>query len=90
MSSRIISMRASLRQKLEELDTPGDWSHITSQIGMFSYTGLTQEMCVFLKQEKHLYLLKSGRISMCGVSKTTYFFEALDYKYALLDHQQEC
>jgi len=68
MSSRIISMRASLRQKLEELDTPGDWSHITSQIGMFSYTGLTQEMCVFLKQEKHLYLLKSGRISMCGIT----------------------
>merc|ERR1719210_228831 len=58
MSARIISMRASLRQKLEELGTPGDWSHITTQIGMFSYTGLTQEMCVFLKQEKHLYLLK--------------------------------
>ena len=68
MSARIISMRASLRQKLEDLGTPGDWSHITTQIGMFSYTGLTQEMCVFLKQEKHLYLLKSGRISMCGVS----------------------
>ena len=57
-----------MRQKLEELGTPGDWSHITTQIGMFSYTGLSQEMCVFLKQEKHLYLLKSGRISMCGVS----------------------
>ena len=72
MSSRIIAMRASLRQKLEELGTPGDWSHITTQIGMFSYTGLSQEMCVFLKQEKHLYLLKSGRISMCGVSGTPY------------------
>jgi len=68
MSSRIITMRASLRQKLEELGTPGDWSHITTQIGMFSYTGLSQEMCVFLKQEKHLYLLKSGRISMCGLT----------------------
>jgi len=68
MSSRIIAMRASLRQKLEELGTPGDWSHITTQIGMFSYTGLSQEMCVFLKQEKHLYLLKSGRISMCGLT----------------------
>jgi len=68
MSSRIIAMRASLRQKLEELGTPGDWSHITTQIGMFSYTGLSQEMCIFLKQEKHLYLLKSGRISMCGLT----------------------
>ena len=77
MSARIISMRASLRQKLEELGTPGDWSHITTQIGMFSYTGLTQEMCVFLKQEKHLYLLKSGRISMCGVGGQRLCFEVV-------------
>ena len=68
MSARIISMRTQLRAKLEGLGTPGDWSHITTQIGMFSYTGLSQEECIFLKEEKHLYLLKSGRISMCGVS----------------------
>ena len=68
MSARIISMRTQLREKLEGLGTPGDWSHITTQIGMFSYTGLSQEECIFLKEEKHLYLLKSGRISMCGVS----------------------
>ena len=67
MSSRIIDMRAGLRKRIEELGTPGDWSHITTQIGMFSYTGLTEEMCLFLQKEKHLYLLKSGRISMCGV-----------------------
>jgi len=69
MSSRIIDMRAGLRKRIEDLGTPGDWSHITTQIGMFSYTGLTEEMCIFLKKEKHLYLLKSGRISMCGVRK---------------------
>ena len=40
MSSRIIEMRKALRAELERLSTPGDWSHITSQIGMFSYTGL--------------------------------------------------
>merc|ERR1719259_1180024 len=38
MADRIINMRAGLRQRLEKLGTPGDWSHITSQIGMFSYT----------------------------------------------------
>jgi len=68
MSSRIIDMRAGLRKRLEDLSTPGDWSHITTQIGMFSYTGLTEEMCIFLQKEKHLYLLKSGRISMCGLT----------------------
>jgi len=70
MSARIISMRTQLREKLEGLGTPGDWSHITTQIGMFSYTGLSQEECIFLKEEKHLYLLKSGRISMCGVTSS--------------------
>nr|CAI5826818.1 unnamed protein product [Callosobruchus analis] len=40
MSSRIIQMRQMLREALERLGTPGDWRHITQQIGMFSYTGL--------------------------------------------------
>jgi len=84
MSSRIISMRESLRQKLEELGTPGDWSHITTQIGMFSYTGLSQEMCVFLKNEKHLYMLKSGRISMCGITTKNVDYVANAIKEAVL------
>ena len=40
MANRIILMRKLLREKLEALGTPGTWSHITTQIGMFSYTGL--------------------------------------------------
>jgi len=68
MSGRIIAMRKGLRDKLEALGTPGTWNHITDQIGMFSFTGLNPEMCAFLVNEKHIYLLKSGRISMCGVT----------------------
>ncbi|VDN28717.1 unnamed protein product, partial [Cylicostephanus goldi] len=43
MSSRIKEMRAALRQHLEQMKTPGTWSHITQQIGMFSYTGLNRK-----------------------------------------------
>jgi len=68
MANRIIAMRQALRERLEKLGTPGTWNHITDQIGMFSFTGLTPEMCQFLTHEKHVYLLKSGRISMCGVN----------------------
>jgi len=68
MANRIISMRKGLRERLEKLKTPGEWNHITDQIGMFSYTGLSVEQSTFLIQEKHIYLLKSGRISMCGVT----------------------
>ena len=68
MANRIIAMRVGLRQRLESLGTPGNWEHITSQIGMFSYTGLSPNQVDFLIKERHLYLLRSGRISMCGVT----------------------
>lgn len=42
MSGRIKDMRTALRSKLEEMKTPGNWEHITNQIGMFSFTGLTE------------------------------------------------
>ena len=34
-------MRKGLRERLEKLGTPGSWKHITEQIGMFSFTGLS-------------------------------------------------
>ena len=40
MADRVIQMRKQLFEKLRELGTPGTWNHITSQSGMFSYTGL--------------------------------------------------
>lgn len=67
MADRIIGMRTGLRERLEKLGTPGKWNHITDQIGMFSFTGLTPDMCAYLINEKHIYLLKNGRISMCGL-----------------------
>lgn len=47
MSGRIIQMRQALKQKLDELKTPGTWEHITSQIGMFSYTGLNRKYTIW-------------------------------------------
>lgn len=43
MADRIIAMRSLLRSELEALGSKQDWSHITTQIGMFCYTGLTKE-----------------------------------------------
>lgn len=43
MTDRIKAMRDSLYQQLRVLGTPGNWTHIVSQIGMFSFTGLTRE-----------------------------------------------
>ena len=41
MSGRIQSMRQQLKAALVALGTPGTWDHITQQIGMFSFTGLS-------------------------------------------------
>lgn len=64
VSKRIIEMRQLLRGELERLNTPGSWAHITNQIGMFSYTGLSEKQCETLINQYHVYLLKNGRISM--------------------------
>jgi aspartate/tyrosine/aromatic aminotransferase len=69
MSGRIKTMRRELRRRLEELGTPGDWSHVESQIGMFSYTGLSREHVERLRDEFHIYLLPSGRMSICGLNE---------------------
>ncbi|XP_043840650.1 aspartate aminotransferase, cytoplasmic [Dromiciops gliroides] len=68
MADRILLMRAELRSRLEALGTPGTWNHITEQIGMFSFTGLTTKQVEYLINEKHIYLLPSGRINMCGLT----------------------
>lgn len=56
--------------QLSRLSTPGNWDHIVKQIGLFSYTGLTQRQAEYLIEEYHIYLLKSGRINVCGLNPT--------------------
>jgi aspartate/tyrosine/aromatic aminotransferase len=51
MAERIIEMREVLYEKLtNELKTPGDWSHIKSQIGMFRYVSRTSFMILVRNQ----------------------------------------
>lgn len=80
MSGRIIEMRKQLRAKLEEMGTPGTWNHITDQIGMFSFTGLTEEQALKIREDAHVYMTKNGRISMAGLNSKNidYFARAVD------------
>ncbi|VDM15382.1 unnamed protein product [Wuchereria bancrofti] len=68
MSSRIKDMRYALRNNLEKLGTPGIWEHITQQIGMFSFIGLNMEQVDHLVKEHKVFLLKNGRINVCGLN----------------------
>ena len=81
MSVRIIDMRKALREKLEELNgKEGSWKHITEQIGMFSFTGLTEKQVLKVREDAHVYMTKNGRISMAGLNtgNVEYTAKAID------------
>merc|ERR1712039_1043754 len=80
MSHRIQDMRAALYDELVALKTPGSWTHITSQIGMFSFTGLSVAQCNAMVDKHFIFMLSNGRISMAGVtsSNVKYLAQAID------------
>ena len=68
-------MRNLLRKELESIDAPGDWSHVTTQIGMFSFTGLSPAQSDLMVKKHHIYMTKDGRISIscCFIYFDFYF-----------------
>ncbi|KAI8660078.1 Aminotran-1-2 domain-containing protein [Fusarium keratoplasticum] len=68
MSQRMKSMRLSLYQGLERRKVRGSWKHLLSDIGMFSMTGLSRAQVTELREEHHIYLLPSGRLSVTGLT----------------------
>lgn len=70
MRERIKLMRASLRDGLEQAKPDGDFSYITTQNGMFSYSGLSKDQMVRLREEFGVYGLDSGRICMAALNQT--------------------
>lgn len=80
MADRIRQMREKLSAAISERKTPGDWSGILTQIGMFAYSGLTPSQVEHLTKKWHVYLPASGRMSMAGLSSESckYLADAID------------
>merc|ERR1712130_818378 len=68
MADRIIGMRTALRDGLAKEGSSHNWQHITDQIGMFCFTGMTPEQVGEITKNHSVYLTKDGRISMAGVT----------------------
>lgn len=68
MAERINRMRNLLRSKLEAGNSQRTWNHITEQIGMFCYTGLSTEQVLRLRNEYHIYCTDDGRFSVAGIT----------------------
>ena len=74
MRERIHTMRAQLVERLAECGAGQDFSFITSQRGMFSYTGLSREQVDRLRDEHGIYSVASGRICLAALNSSN-----LDY-----------
>jgi len=68
MADRINSMRFELRGALENGGSNRSWEHITNQIGMFAFSGLSKDEVIELRDKHHIYCTLDGRISMAGVT----------------------
>ena len=67
MADRIIAMRDALRANLAAAGSTRDWSHITDQIGMFAYTGLSAASVDALRERHHIYMTRDGRMCMAAL-----------------------
>ena len=70
MADRIISMRQTLRNGLEKAGSSRNWQHITDQIGMFCYTGMTPDQVERITKEFSIFLTRDGRISVAGINSS--------------------
>jgi len=79
MADRIITMRTQLKEGLANNGSSRNWQHITDQIGMFCFTGMTPDQVAAITKDFSVYLTKDGRISMAGISSTNvgYLAEAM-------------
>jgi len=68
MADRIIDVRAKLKAGMERNGSSHNWDHITDQIGMFCFTGMTPQQVEKITKDFSVYLTKDGRISMAGVT----------------------
>jgi len=80
VTDRITAMRELLRSKLEEIKTPGTWNHVTDQIGMFSFTGLTVAQSKAMVEKHHVYMTPNGRISVAGLTTKNVEYVAKAFK----------
>ncbi|MGC9053737.1 MAG: amino acid aminotransferase, partial [Candidatus Hydrogenedens sp.] len=68
MCSRIKNMRKLFVEKLKEQGVNQDFGFIEKQKGMFSFSGLTKEQVLRLREEFSIYIVNSGRINVAGIT----------------------
>jgi len=68
MRSRIKQMRLAIVEKLKAKGVKRDFGFIAQQVGMFSYSGLSKEQMLRLRNEFGVYGIESGRICVAALN----------------------
>ena len=68
MRDRIKAMRLKLKSVLEEKVPGRNFDYLTTQNGMFSFTGLTPEQVERLKTEFGIYMVSNSRMCVAGLN----------------------
>lgn len=74
MRDRINGLRHLFVETLNEKGVERDFSFITRQRGMFSFSGLNPDQVKALRERYSIYIVGSGRISVAGMSE-----DSMDY-----------
>ena len=83
MCARIAGLRTQLVAKLQGCGVDQDFSFITRQKGMFSFSGLSDAQVAFLKEKKSIYLVGGGRMNVAGLSSKNIDYTAAGIAEAL-------
>jgi aromatic-amino-acid transaminase len=68
MRERIKAMRKRLVDNIHARAPGADFSFVLRQRGMFSYTGLTRDQVLRLRQEFSIYAIDTGRICVAALN----------------------
>ncbi len=69
MRERIKAMRVALVEGLGERGVKEDFSYIIAQRGMFSFSGLEDDIVRWLGDSKAIYVVGGGRINLAGLNQ---------------------
>ncbi len=68
MRDRIVEMRETLAFGLQTKSMHKDFSFLTNQKGIFSFSGLNKEQVLRLKEERGIYMVADGRMNVAGLN----------------------
>ena len=68
MRDRIVAMRTAFVEGLSARGVDQDFSYITEQRGMFSFSGLSDDVVSWLRDNKSIYVVGGGRINIAGLT----------------------